>query len=236
MTKVGVAGCSYMAAHQDLKRDDCLANSHFTELLAQEFKWDYYTLARGGASNFCISYQVDQLIEDKPDLILLGFTSVDRDDIPINQIDSKPTIWDFDYKQYPDLSALNERFSSEPNIFSSSISTILDPPSPYRESYSIYFNNLYSWYMKLRKDIDTITSTVLKLELSNIPYIFYCPFDTNEWVETRKGYIPLKDGANPFSYVIPEGSYRYHTTAETQITIKEHWYSYIEKFFPKKNT
>jgi len=254
MPVLGVAGCSYMAATQDLDRDDCLANSHFTELLAQEMGWDYYTLARGGASNFCISYQVQQLIDEKVDLALIGFTSIDRDDIPLNLNALNFNIFDFNYYNSPDLSALDTRFSKKPLILSTSISTILqasmDSESSDLEdyfkytvnngntsvvnSYTSYFKDLYNHSVKYHKDLATIVSIILRLEESKIPYLFYSTFCLNEWLESRKGFIPSTDKAVPWNYDIPEtGALRYHTTAETQEEIKKYWYPYIAKFFPE---
>lgn len=254
MPKLGIAGCSYMAATQDLDRNDCLANSHFTELLAQELDWDYYTLARGGASNFCISFQVQQLIQEKVDLIIVGFTSIDRDDIPIDLNTRHFTIFDFNYFNNPDLSALDSRFSKKPMLLSSSILGIVETPDFQRsndleeylkyafkqkyshilDSYSLYFRNLYSYFVKYHKDLDTIISTIVKLEESKIPYLFYSPFCTSNWLESRKGFIPDSDKAVPWTYPIPDtGGYRYHTTAETQKEIKKYWYPYIQKFFPE---
>lgn len=257
MKKLGVAGDSFMSALQDLDRPDCLANSHFTELLAKEFKMEYHTLARGGASNYCISHQVKQLIRDEVDVILIGFTGTERDEIVIGDIDNSFSIFDFNYYGYPDLSAKDPRFKKEPSVVTDSLPDLLVPVGEKNSMYFInsqekvsakltknnryllnsyinYFKSLHNSVYKCQKDIDIMISTIAQLESSKIPYLFYTN-TPHSWLDSKVENITLDFDSNPINYFFPErdGNLRYHTTPEQQITIKNAWAPYIQKIFQK---
>lgn len=87
---LGVCGDSWMQPDFVIHK-----NTHFTQLLCEEFNWRHNCYARTGASVGHICLQIEQAIEDKVDLILFGTTPYNRIEYNANDmIDKTGYNWD----------------------------------------------------------------------------------------------------------------------------------------------
>ena len=168
MKTLGVAGDNFLSAVQTYPK------KHFTELLADHYNVELATFARSGASNTLISYQVDQLIKDKVDYIIWGSTTADGIEVKTkHQQGHPPTVFDFDYYDKDDLSALDERFSSTPSILSNSIEGFSNHESSKMANIvTKYFVKTYDWRTKADTDSWVIHSTWQRLIKSGIPFCY----------------------------------------------------------------
>lgn len=93
MRKVlGICGDSFMAS--DLPdREFGSYGKHFSEILGKMLDCEVVTFARGGVSNFAIRLQMDEIIKYNPHHVIIGTTTPDRFEIPVEDLTvSKP--WD----------------------------------------------------------------------------------------------------------------------------------------------
>ena len=241
--KVGIAGCSFWSATQDVDSPNCKDSSgkHFTEIVANYFNWEYITLARGACSNTAIRLQIDELVKQQVDLIIFGITSFDRIDIrSIGEFGYSDDIYSLDYHGFPDRSALDSRFSNTPSLISQSITHIIRPPvaktaywtEQQSKEITNWFNLCYSSGIKQRQDEWIIHSTIEMLERTGIPY--YCAgqvphhllthIDSNRTVgPNHPQWAELDPWRWPRNYVR-----RYHTTDETQAIGADNWIKYLQ--------
>ena len=238
--KVGIAGCSFWAATQELNHSDCSGSGgkHFTEIVANHFNWEYVTLARGACSNTAIRLQVDELVKQQVDLIIFGITSFDRIDIRrIGEFEYSDDVYSLDYYGLPDRSALDYRFSKTPSLISQSINNITNTvhsetwTEQQSEVINNWFNLCYSPGIKQRQDEWIIHSTIEMLERTGIPY--YCAgqvphhlithINDNRTVGPNHAqWTDLDPWQWPRDYVR-----RYHTTDETQSMGADNWIKYL---------
>jgi hypothetical protein len=245
--KVGIAGCSFWSATQEVDSPNCKDSSgkHFTEIVANYFNWEYITLARGACSNTAIRLQIDELVKQQVDLIIFGITSFDRIDIrSIGEFEYSDDIYSLDYHGLPDRSALDSRFSNTPSLISQSINNITSTdysdatklPVAWTEQQSKeitnWFNLCYSPGIKQRQDEWIIHSTIEMLERTGIPY--YCagqvPYQLLTHIDDNRIIGPnhpqfynLNPWEWPRDYVR-----RYHTTDETQAIGADNWIKYLQ--------
>ncbi len=238
--KVGIAGCSFWSATQEVDGCEDSSGKHFTEIVANYFNWEYITLARGACSNTAIRLQIDELVKQQVDLIIFGITSFDRIDIRgIGEFEYSDDIYSLDYHGLPDRSALDSRFSNTPSLISQSINHIIRPPDKTaywteQQSKEItnWFNLCYSSGIKQRQDEWIIHSTIEMLERTGIPY--YCAgqvphhllthIDSNRTVgPNHPQWAELDPWRWPRNYVR-----RYHTTDETQAIGADNWIKYLQ--------
>jgi|TARA_B110000908_G_C10146598_1_gene399349 hypothetical protein len=245
--KVGIAGCSFWAATQDLNQSNCTdsADKHFTEIIANHFNWEYITLARGACGNTAIRLQIDELVKQQVDLIIFGITSFDRIEIRSKgEFEYSDDVYSLDYYGLPDRSALNSQFYKIPSLISQSINNITR--TDYAEATQLpvvwteqqckvitdWFNLCYSPGIKQRQDEWIIHSTIEMLERSGIPY--YCVgqvphhllthIDSNRTVgPNHSQWKDLDPWQWPRNYVR-----RYHTTDETQSIGADNWIKYLQ--------
>lgn len=155
MKKLAICGDSWMTPTINEK------GTHFSELLSNHYNCELIPLSRGGCSNGAICVQIDQAIELKADFIIIGATSSDRIEIPLNesrllneflnswkkifstipeyksnQYDKKRLLANFSYKKHPDLSSLNE-FMKDPVLITESISNLIFPERQINNFYDI---------------------------------------------------------------------------------------------------
>ena len=84
---LGICGDSFMASIS--KDDNNLENGHgkhFTDILKERLGCEIITYAKGGVSNQCIRLQIDEIIKHNPHHIIIGTTSPDRIEIPLNDL------------------------------------------------------------------------------------------------------------------------------------------------------
>lgn len=249
MLKLGIAGDSFFAPTQDLHyRPDCAGSGkkHFSEVLAEMLNYELHPLARGASSNSMIRLQVQQLVKDKVDFVIYGSTSAGRLDYPNR--DRKRSyvaelgIYNFTYKQHPDLSSLNENFD-ENSMHSDTISTILsgygDATSEQRVAIKEYFTELYDERYRQVQDAFLISSGVQELVDNKIPYIGI--FDNFvELIPYFKKINPRHIIDNrvlqPFRYSSFDSETgkdtvrRYHVSDKNQVVIAERLCQYIKDY------
>lgn len=244
MKTIGICGDSYMSATQDLDRPDCKGGIHFTQLLSKKLGYQYKTFARGGCSNYCISHQVEQMVRENVDLIIVGFTSSTRIDVPVKELNNHVyNIFDFDYVDYPDLSSLDSRFNTSPKIISDSISNVMEHSGEYHgHSINHYKHILGSMLdgtlrnikdyvsggfsdLLYSNDIRSISHTLRVLEKSGIPYVWYWSHDDGTFAGEK---FKVEGDLCPVTYTSHDCNYRFHTTEESQIRLCELWLEYLE--------
>lgn len=249
MLRLGIAGDSFFAPTQDLHyRPDCAGSGskHFSEILAKMLNYEIYPLARGASSNSMIRLQVQQLVKDKVDFVIYGSTSAGRLDYPnVNRKRSYVAelgIYNFTYKQHPDLSSLNENFD-ENSMHSDTISSLLsgygDATSEQRTAIKEYFNELYDERYKQVQDAFIISSGVQELINNKIPYIGlfdnfvslipYFKTSTPRHVITDNTLLPFKYPSFD-SETGTDTTRRYHVSDKNQIAIAERLCQYIQRY------
>lgn len=112
-------GCSFMAI--DTKQTGITS---FLDLYCKEKNFKHVGLARSGATNFLIRLQIEEAIKQNADYIVIGTTTSDRIDIPIQakekDIQMPVELKDIDYQGYRSQS-VNYVDTSNPKIISDSI-------------------------------------------------------------------------------------------------------------------
>lgn len=86
MDKIIVCGCSFSA----VSNMEQYRGTHWSELLAQRLNCEVINYARQGISNGGIRIQIDEAIKQKPDLVILTPTVIDRIEIPYT---ATPVAW-----------------------------------------------------------------------------------------------------------------------------------------------
>lgn len=231
--KIGVCGCSWMSAVQNE------SGKHFTEILAKKLNWEYRTLARGACSNSAIRLQVSAMIKEEVDLILVGVTSPNRIDFPINNkaFDKNLGIYNYDYKSHPDLSSMNFSFKHN-NFISDTLNNLTEGnvSNLYKEisngqytAIESYIRHLFDVNYREQQDAWIIQSAVAELNDSGISYFLitqewlnqYYPFtqDNKEFIKDKK--------LLPWSYYDKHSSNRWHTSDESQEKLANFWWKFL---------
>lgn len=155
MKKLAICGDSWMTPTLENP------NTHFSELLAKHYNCELIALSRGGCSNGAICVQIDQALELNADFIIIGATSSDRIEIPINNLSpykkfvnywvnflglnyhqeinhyhKKNLLSNFSYDKHPDLSSLND-FMKNPVMISESIANLMYPNEKINNFYNL---------------------------------------------------------------------------------------------------
>jgi hypothetical protein len=251
MPVLGICGDSYFAATQDIaSRPDCNGSGgkHFTELLAKKLNYDYFTLARGACSNFCIRLQIDEAIKNKCDFILIGTTTENRIEYPIkeNSFDASKGIYNIIYHhytrgtdqlQYPDISSLDEKFQNA-GYASDTITNILAGYGPVKndeqfEAIKTYFMDLYDTDIKKMLDSYVISDGVRALEANKIPYMIFLrshfshylrryesPLHKNSPRILEYGNVNIDDRLYPWTYSAMDEETGQNTTRRYHVSDK----------------
>jgi hypothetical protein len=249
LKKLGVAGCSYMAATKN-GEDPHVKDSkgkHFTEQIAEYFNAEYYTLARGSSSNTAIHLQVEQLLDENCDLILFSSTSIDRIEVQGHNDNNftYPSVFELDYYRSPDLSSEDKRFTKNPKLYSQSIINILkeNTINNYKKTEIIkkWFTNCYSSEAKVVQDACIIYSTLSMIEKANVDYFFLhwnMPILSDKFFKLfPRDHPRLIDVQNhklschswPVNHRDGSASLRrWHTTDESQDNGAREWIKFLE--------
>jgi len=224
--KIIVCGCSFMTI------DKRHPGTHFSEILAKNYNADLECFAKMGASNFTIRLQIDEAINQKPDLILIGFTNSDRIEIPIRKYRIDNGIKNISYSEYN--KAPNFYNSNDVSCVSQPISNFFNPVHSDEildeeklialKHYSAY---LFDSDLKSQLDYFIAQSALDRLEKLGIPFIFTrgglvgTAFSYENW----KNFEVNPDIGNPWLFV--EGgeltSGVYHTTFLKQEELSVEW-------------
>lgn len=224
--KIQVCGCSYFSL------DKNFPNTHFTEILANQLNATLINLSSPGSSNFAIRLQVQSSLEFKPDLVVLGFTSPDRLDYPVDVKNN--------YK--PSYHVHNLYYNDSPPFIKSNLASIKSDPIPALsrsnnqdcvQAVKQYVNYFYDYNLQKHKDYIIAQSALYFLRTKNIPFIFsegglgnddFGLFSDFEMHHVKSG--------NPWDYTSKGDdmwSRSYHTNSESQIKLSEIWLENIQR-------
>lgn len=247
MKKVlAVCGDSYMAAVE--YPTEC-HGEHFTELLANKFDMELFTLARGGCSNNLIRLQIEEVIKESPSLVIIGTTNADRLEISIKnrKYNREDGILNFDYSTLPDLAKRFKEFEDgKINLLSLTLQNVLTQSSLERYKYNFpfygevlsqqvvtslesYFLHCYDSGWKEQLDSWIISDGLELLHYHNIPF-YIIPNNlqiTNEQ-KFQKNIIDVSSNLNPTLYG-GTSPCRFHTTTTAQYILADLWFTKIRE-------
>lgn len=201
--------------------------THFSEIVAASLNAELQCYAKLGASNFVIRLQIDEAIKQNPDLILIGFTSVDRIEVPLNQYHLNKGIKNI---KYSDIHIIPEFYDIATNTVSAPISNFTINPVHEDENLGAkkitaikyYSTELYDSELKRQLDFFLAQSALDRLEKLNIPFVFTRGGLTGLSYEPWSKFEVDQTLGNPWLYV-GHGSNIYHTTIEKQKELADEW-------------
>ena len=225
---LGICGDSFMSS--DLPdRVNGSYGKHFTEILGKMLNCDVVTYARGGISNQSIRLQIDEIIKHKPHHIIIGTTSPDRIEIPVDDL-SVVNLWDklsnhkfkpsnglynIVYEGFENQSLLHENFKKiKPTMYSQTLSAILDifeeqiwVSSKHRlsketsDAVRLYFQNLYDMEWKRQQDTWIISEGLYKLKSLGFDFnVITQQLNCDYFNHCKDNVICIHDKLNPWTY------------------------------------
>lgn len=200
---------------------------HFSEIFAEHLDFDLVCYSRSGFSNGGISIQIETAIQDKPDLILFNTTNSDRIEFHSGISEQTNSSHPFSIKNLGDTNNNSQElsdpfytFDESKTLVSANLNGLLSRQADiywenlYRkemtsrfpdwedklDSIAQYLTHLYSERWKQQTDRMIMYTTLHRLHLSNIPYIFvhdwlglldsaYHPY----WLESKNDTTKLVD-------------------------------------------
>lgn len=245
MKRLGVCGCSWMAATKNGISADVEESfgKHFTELVANQLGYEYLTYAKGSASNSCIRLQISQIIKDGVDFLIVGTTTSNRLDFPLmsKKFNIDQGIFNFDYSSHKDDQSYNDKKFTNNNFLSESISNFLETDDQNilnryhisKEQLSAlkyYFQELFDFSWRDQQDMWIIESAIKEIEDSKIPYILFpaglLNFFRDKFPDSNKRFIWEPD-LQPWNW--EKGNRRWHTTDKAQEEGAKKIIDYIKK-------
>lgn len=263
MKKLGVCGDSFFASiSYDSKNPDNGYDNHFTEILARKLGWEVVTFARGACGNQTIRLQIEEMIKVKPDLVIIGTTSPDRFEYPINDLSTESYsdkftdkladisykqsngLKNIDYRNYPDKSSEYDIFKeTNPVLFSETLNNIFfnNQINEFLKKEDInvlekWYHRFYDFEWKRQTDTWIISDGLRKLIDHGIN--FFCVnrflFDNQLSIFNDK-IINVNSPLNPSNYnsLGTNVPYRFHTSLEHQELLAELWYNHINEYYGK---
>lgn len=258
--KLGVAGDSFMSASVNTDDDghENVQNNHHTEIIAQRMGYEYITYARVGSSNELIRLQIQELINDKVDVAIIGWSYESRVAISVGNYKPELGIFQANYKQFSNLISVrnNEKFLTTPTeLVSLPLGTLLKDNSQihikkqhlmYLKS---YMNTVYDTEWKLQTDSYIIESGIHALLTAKIPTIMW--IDDATWKHVKHN-VPSYDDllSNNFLLInliskpeirellaitgqVQEKNIPYHINNKGQHRVAKHMVNFISKNFKK---
>lgn len=197
-------------------------NTHLSEIVASTLNADLENYSKLGASNFTIALQLEYAIQQHPDLILIGFTSVDRIEVP------------YDQYRIPD-GILNIKYDTNnclPLFYREQSTTALSNSFPnlkQTDAVKLYISELYDPELKRQHDFFIVAGMLRKLDKLGIRYVFtrggLTGPDWSEWANNEVDY----ETACPWHWT--DGAPLYHTTNAKQKELAEIWINKINKLY-----
>jgi hypothetical protein len=241
--KLVVCGDSFMSSILYNSHDtDNGYGCHFTELLAEKIGWEVITFARGACSNRVIRLQIEEAIKIQPDCILIGMTTPDRYELPIDPdnlvpYDPAELLKNIKYSGWIDQSSENDIFlNSTPVLVSDTLNNIFvgnftDKTLKKEEIYLLqkWYYRFHNSSWKVQQDCWAIQSGLYRLKEKGIK--FYCintgihPCDLSSF---KDSIIHWDSKLCPTQYS-EESRYRFHTTLESQKVLCNLWYEKFKK-------
>lgn len=213
--KIIVCGDSFFA------QDPLYPDTHLVDHVSRHFNSDLKVYSKLGASNFSICLQLEHAIDQRPDLILFGFTSVDRIEVPagpyvfLNGI--KNIIYSGHQYQPPYYN---------PRLVTTVSNSIVNlERTDHLKSYLV---NYYNEELKRAQDFMMVRAMLYKLEKEKIPFVFTRGGLTGpNWTEWSANEIDF-ESASPWNFV-SDHSPTYHTAPEKQAELGRLWIEFITK-------
>ena len=174
-------GCSFMS----VDFGGCHAITSFLDLYAQEKNFKHVSLGRSGATNFLIRLQIEEAIQQDADFVVIGTTSSDRIDLPIQaqakKINLPINIRNVGYIHYSSDSA-NNIDNLDPKIISDSIGSFSADllPKGYEDPANVpaileavkqYTAYMHNNAIATMKDYFIIADGIRRLMSLNIPFV-----------------------------------------------------------------
>lgn len=241
MKTLGVCGDSWMAATVDAP------GKHHGEILAKKLNYKHYTLARGAVSNLCIRLQLEQMVQDRPDFILVGTTSTSRIDFAIGEDSFTKEfsgIFDYVYTNHPDVSSEDPRFTKgKKSLISETLNNmysqgeLVDDCLDKRhltpellQAVKYYITYLHNQYLATVRDSCILSDMITLLNDSKIPYLLFDHITMGKSLSTikkSKRIIQTGNKLSPHSFIDHASTRRFHTDDESQETVAENLYDYL---------
>jgi len=229
---LGICGDSFMSSDLPDGKNGAYGK-HFTEILGKMLNCEVITYARGGISNQSIRLQIDEIIKHKPHHIIIGTTSPDRIEIPIDDL-SVNNIWDkwsnhkfkplnglynIVYEGFENQSTLHENFKKiKPTMYSQTLSSILNI---YEEQIWVsskhhltketsdavrqYFQYLYDMEWKRLQDTWIISEGLYKLISLGFDFnVITQPINGEYFNYCKDKVVSENDKLNPWTYYEPD--------------------------------
>lgn len=202
--------------------EDNLWGNNIGQYVAENLNTKVVNYAKLGASNFTIRLQVERAIQNQADLIIIGFTSIDRIEIPFSKYRLDDGIENIDYTDNTTLPEFYRytRISTKSDVISNFKQT------DYLKS---YLANMYDPDLKRQMDYFVVTGLLDKLVKTKIPFIFtrggLTGMDYSDW---QKYEVPYQSGC-PWLHIGPGP--KYHTTVETQKMLSNIWLNKILELY-----
>ena len=197
-------------------------NTHLSELLATKLGASLENYAKLGASNFTIALQLEYAIKQNPDLIIMGFTSVDRIEIPQKPYEFPSGIHNIIY----------ENTNVLPSFYNPRRTTTISHSIPNLEmtdTLKQYLANQYDPELKRQHDFFIVSGVLRKLDKLNINYVFTQGGLTGpDWSEWANNEVDYNTGC-PWHW--SNGTTVYHTSFEKQSELSEVWFEKINKLY-----
>lgn len=224
--KIIACGCSFMAI------DNRLPGTHFTEILAKSLNADLESYAKFGSTNFTVRLQIEEAIKQRPDLILLGFTNVDRLDLSYRPYSIENGIKNIEYKSKFVKPNLPSFYDSE------LVTTRSEPIVDFEDTVNLkqWLSEIYDDQLKRHSDYFISTGALDKIKKNHIPFVFTRgALHGMNWAEFGKNEVNYKRGC-PWHFVAPSGSKEpaseiYHTTVYKQSELAEIWLDKILELY-----
>lgn len=252
--KLGICGDSFMASViKDEKNLNNGYGKHFTEVLAKMLDCELITYARKAISNQAIRLQIDEVIKDNPDYVIIGTTTPDRIEVPINdvtvenymqkwkvsQYNFENGLYNIRYNGYENQSELNNKFMEiNPKFISSTITHLINEKCDLKEdtieAIKSYFQYIYDMNWKRQLDTWIISDGIQKLIRSNMRFSLITPQIEYKYFDYCFDNIIYGDNPlNPWTYYSQNESceYPFHISEKNSNTLAEHWYKKLKTFF-----
>ena len=206
--------------------DPSFPRTHLSELIAKKFNAELLNYGKTGSSNFFTCLQIDYALKQNPDLIIFGFTTPGRMEIPIKG------------KEYQAggevLNVHYEDNCSKPNFYRPSWTKVISQSFPNIEkttAFSHYITELYDEELKRRQDVMMAEGILYKLKSVEQRFIFTRGGLTghesiwNQWAE----YEVDRNTECPWNW--PNGPTTYHCPIEKEAELAELWFKRINQLY-----
>lgn len=215
--KIIVCGDSFFT------QDPLYLGTHFCELIGANYDSNLQVYSKFGASNFAIALQLEHAINQKPDLVLFGLTSVDRFEIP-----SKPYVFKEGVKNI-----IYSGHQMQPSFYDLRKTTTISNSYVNLQQTDFlkeYFVNHYDQELKRAQDFLMVRSMLYKLEKDNIPFVFTRGGLTGpNWTEWSAQEVDFNT-ASPWNFV-EDHTPIYHTTTKKQTELSRLWIDKINALY-----